>query len=55
MNKQQPPNQDKKNVDWAKNAEDALKKAENDIANIKKEAQEELNNHKTQSNDLDDH
>lgn len=36
-------NDEQKPIDWAKNAEDAAKKAEAEIDKIKKEAQDELN------------
>lgn len=38
MNQQHKPQ-----IDWAKNAENAAKKAEAEIDKIKKEAQEEMN------------
>ena len=37
-------------MDWARNAEDAAKKAEAEVEKIKKEAQEQLNNSKTTYN-----
>lgn len=37
-------------VDWAKNAEDAAKKAEAEVDKLKKEAHEQLNNSKTTYN-----
>lgn len=33
-------------IDWARNAEDAAKKADAEVEKIKKEAQEQLNNSK---------
>lgn len=54
MNEHNQSSKEDKNYDWAKNAEDAAKKAEEKVNQLKKEAQQELHNNKENFNTLDD-
>lgn len=46
MSKYNPSDNEKKHYDWAKNAEDAAKKTEAKIEQLKEEARQELYNNK---------
>lgn len=54
MDKQDQSSKENKQYDWAKNAEDAAKKAESEVDKLKKEAQQELHNGKESFNNPDD-
>ena len=53
MNEHNQSNKEDKHYDWAKNAEDAAKKAEAKVEQLKKEAQQELHNSKEIFNNTD--
>ena len=54
MNEHNQSDKEDKNYDWAKNAEDAAKKAEEKVNQLKKEARQELHNDKGNFNNSDD-
>lgn len=54
MNEQNKSAKENKHYDWAKNAEDAAKKAETEVNKLKKEAQQELHHGKESFNNADD-
>lgn len=54
MNEHNQSGTENKNYDWAKNAEDAAKKAEEKVNQLKKEARQELHNDKGNFNNPDE-
>lgn len=54
MNEHKPSAKEDKHYDWAKNAEDAARKAESEVDKLKKEAQQELHHGKDNFNNADD-